>query len=112
MSESVFQSIDHTELDRLLAEAPQAPIVIKVTASFCQPCKMMAPRLEVTASQYPSVSFYQIQADASPEQMSAVKAQNVRTVPTLIAINGEDQKRYEGAMADMALAQWLKRTTA
>lgn len=108
MSESSpFAVIDSAEFVRLL-ESVEGPVVIKVTASFCQPCRMMAPRLDDLASRHPNVTYYQIQADQSPEQMQVVKANGLKTVPTLITLLADgNRKDFTGAMADVQLRDWL-----
>ena len=75
------------------------------TASWCGPCKAIAPHVQELAEKHPDVSFYKIDVDMFEElTMSA----GVNCMPTFQAfVSGDEQPRVlEGADAD-ALKQMI-----
>ena len=67
------------------------PAVIDFYASWCGPCKALAPKLEEIAQEYiGKVDIYKVDVDAEEELASFFK---IRTIPTLLFIpkNGTPQ---------------------
>ena len=60
--------------------------VKRFTASWCAPCKMLAPVLKTLESAYPSVTFEVIDID---DNELLAEQYNIRSVPTVIIFNGE-----------------------
>lgn len=58
--------------------------VIKFYATWCVPCKMLAPIILQVEKENPDVKFYEIDIDELPE---ATKNFNVLSVPTTITMN-------------------------
>lgn len=57
-------------------------VVGKFGATWCGPCKALAPILEQVSQEFPNISFVDIDVDQSP----ALAAEfNIRSVPTLVA---------------------------
>jgi thioredoxin 1 len=59
--------------------------VKRYTASWCQPCKQLAPLFEQLQSEYTNVTFETIDVDTNPE---ATQQYSVTSVPTVIVENG------------------------
>jgi thioredoxin 1 len=59
--------------------------VKRYTASWCQPCKQLAPIFEQLQSEYTNVTFETIDVDTNPE---ATQQYSVTSVPTVIVENG------------------------
>ena len=55
--------------------------VIKFSASWCGPCKMLAPIIDGIKHKYPSVTFTDIDVD---QNMDAAASYGVRGVPHVI----------------------------
>lgn len=62
-------------------------VVIDFWATWCGPCKMMAPVVEEVAKDYPDVKVCKVNVDEEPELPNAFK---IVSIPTIVVIkNGE-----------------------
>lgn len=61
------------------AIATNALVVIDFFATWCGPCKAIAPYLETLAVAHPEVAFYKLDVDEVPE---VAHSQKVRAMPT------------------------------
>lgn len=74
-------------------------IVKRYTATWCQPCKMVAPIMEELKNEYlgKGVNFITLDVDENTEQ---AQQDGVRSVPTvLIMKNGNEVQRIIGAQS-------------
>ena len=55
--------------------------VVDFWASWCGPCKMMAPILDETAAEYADVTFGKVNVDEQPALANAFR---VNAIPTLV----------------------------
>ncbi len=80
----------------------QRPALIDFYASWCGPCKMLAPILEEVAEEYAGrVDIFKVNVDEE-EELSALFG--IRSVPTLLFIPMEGKPQLvQGAMAKSAL---------
>lgn len=70
-------------------------VVVDFFATWCGPCKMIAPMIEKFAEQYSSAAFYKLDVDQVPE--AAQKAE-VSAMPTIVLYkNGEVVDKVIGA---------------
>lgn len=68
----------------------QKPIIVDFYATWCPPCKALAPILEDLASEYADrIEIYKIDVDDDQELTAQY---NVRTVPTLLFAKPTDSK--------------------
>ena len=68
--------------------------VLKFSASWCGPCKMLAPVIDGIKSKYPSVSFTDYDVD---QAMDTAASYGVRGVPhVIIKKDGEVVERITG----------------
>lgn len=70
----------NTENFQAEVEGAHGLVVIDLFATWCQPCRMLAPVIEELEGEYPEVHFCRVDVDASPD----IAAQfGVRSIPTV-----------------------------
>lgn len=68
--------------------------VVKFGATWCGPCKMMAPTLDKLVNEFPGVNFLSVDVDANS---AIAKKYGVRSVPTLLFMkDGQEVQRVVG----------------
>ncbi len=73
-------------------------VLVDFYASWCGPCKMLLPRLELMQHEYPNIKFVKIDVDQNTE---GAMEYGVRSVPTVMIFNGETEVfRNSGARPD------------
>lgn len=95
------------ELDKELAY-PSTPILLDVFATWCGPCKMMAPQMESAARTLGStVRLVKVDSDQEPEIATRL---HVGGLPTLILFNrdGVEVARQEGAVMEQQILDMVK----
>ena len=76
--------------------------VLRFTASWCQPCKMLAKTLEDVDTQIP------IEVIDIDENQQIAMDYGIRGVPTLVMIDGDiEVKRFSGMKMKNEIETWL-----
>lgn len=99
-------AVTSTEDFEELVRDSKAPVLVDFWASWCGPCRIVAPELEKLASQRSgSAVIAKVDTDAQPELSARF---GIRSIPTLVLFrNGREAKRIAGAMSASAIAAQL-----
>jgi len=98
MSSSVYTVEDKADFDAKLKEAGSNLVVVDFYATWCGPCKVIAPKLEEMAKSMPDVTFLKVDVDECEDIASHY---GISCMPTFVFIkDGEKIKEFSGANED------------
>ncbi len=87
-----MKHVNTAEFDALINEGKT--VLVDFFATWCGPCKMLAPVLEEVAPDYPDVEFVKVDVD---EEGELARRYGVSVIPTLFVIkNGEITANTKG----------------
>ena len=93
--------------EQFISEAKKsAAAVVDFSATWCGPCRMLAPVVEAVSEEYAGqVDFYNVDVDDCPELAMQYK---VQSVPCLVMMkNGEFVDQSIGFKPQPMISQWI-----
>ena len=88
---------DKAAYDKAVAESADKLLVIDFTATWCPPCKAIAPKYEAMAAEFTDVTLKKVDVDANAE---AAQAAGIQCMPTFKFYKGG--KEIEGSKVEGA----------
>ena len=92
----------------VIERSKEVPVVVDFWATWCQPCRMLAPILEGLADEFAG-KFILVKADGD-HCPQATASFNVQAYPTVFGLrNGEPVDYFEGVLPEANLREWIER---
>ncbi len=94
-----------TELnaEQFAAAVAEGTCIVDFYASWCGPCKMMAPVIDSAAMSMPQINFYKVDVDKAANLAMEYKIVNVPTI--MIFKDGQPSERIVGMVSKAELLE-------
>ncbi|MFZ2587559.1 MAG: thioredoxin [Alphaproteobacteria bacterium] len=100
-----MQAVTDTDFSQHVLESKK-PVVVDFWASWCGPCKALAPLLEEASKEVSSVSVTKMNIE---ENLQTPSSYGVRSIPTLIAFkDGKPVSSLVGLRSKDEIVAWLQ----
>jgi thioredoxin 1 len=89
--------------------------IIKFSASWCGPCKMMKPTFDKVSSmeEFKNIEFISYDIEEDEQGVELVEKYNIRNVPTIVIADEDDEpiKKIIGLVSEKELINLIKDNT-
>lgn len=89
--------------------------IIKFSASWCGPCKMIKPTFEKVSSmeEFKNIEFISYDIEEDEQGVELVEKYNIRNVPTIVIADEDDEpiKKIIGLVSEKELINLIKDNT-
>jgi putative thioredoxin len=91
----------------IIARSNEVPVIVDFWATWCQPCRQLAPLLESLAQEHAGkFVLAKVNVDESPEIAGAF---GVRSIPHVFAVRGgQPVDQFMGILPEAQLREWIK----
>lgn len=103
----VSQVLKDQEFQKAVVDASaHRPVVLRFTATWCGPCRQLAPLMDQLAEQYgQQLDFYVMDVDENPQTPAALQ---VAGIPTIVIFkDGKMTHKHVGAVPKTQLENFL-----
>ena len=106
ISESVREVNEH-DFDQVVFES-RTPVLVDFWAKWCEPCRTLAPIVELAAEQYAGAAHvFKLNVDDSPGVMERY---GIQAIPTLILFeDGVEKERIVGVVNQQKISSSIDR---
>lgn len=81
------------------------PVLVDFWATWCMPCRMVAPVIEELSKEYPAVQFAKVDVDQVPD---VAQEYGISAIPTIVLFKGgKEVQRFIGVEPKDVYAQAL-----
>jgi len=92
-TQSFKQKVWNFDKDKTFKRVGELPIILDFHATWCRPCKMLAPHLQAIQNKYKGkLVIYRIDVDQEPELAQLFK---VQAMPTVVFIGSKTKYKSE-----------------
>lgn len=105
---NVSETTDQDFAQDVFERSKEHPVVVDFWAPWCQPCLMLAPKLEAMAAEYDG-KFQLVKVNVDEHQQAASEF-NVSGIPAVFAVvDGKPVDGFGGLLSDEQLREWMDR---
>lgn len=99
-SQSFKQKVWNFDKDKSFVRVGNLPIILDFYATWCRPCKMLAPHLQAIQNKYKGkLIVYRIDVDQQPELARLFK---IEAMPTIVFMGSKNSYKSELGYKDYA----------
>lgn len=100
------KEVTDATFQELVLDVKDTPVLVDFWATWCGPCRMMAPIIEEVDAENPGLEVYKLDTDANPV---TAMSYNIQAIPTMVLFkNGEAVTYLTGAVPKEALMQRIQ----